>query len=175
MVDYKARYPSFDEAYSTYLAQYGNVVKVHEPYKISGTIDSVIIILGRTTSLFYKDSRHVLSGRLASVALEKDQVYLLGRRKTPDSKLLIWSRNEETEIEHYDSRVRILPSRLHAAIFSMGPEEVYFTDLGSSSGSVLVGESTKPEPFIVLYGFDMPSAPSLDVHRVTMEHKYAQK
>jgi hypothetical protein len=174
--DLKTRYPSFDESCSTYTAQYGNSsIKVYEPYKISGTIDPVTIILGRTTSLFYKDSRHVLSGRLASVTLEKDQVYLLGRRKTRDSKLLVWSTSEEIEIEHYDSRVRIIPSRIHAAIFSMGPEEVYFSDLGSSSGSLLVGESSKPGPFIALYGFHIPSTTSMDVHRITMEHKYTRQ
>jgi len=167
---FKTKYPSFDEAYSSYTAQYGDSsIKVYEPYKISGTIDPVIIIIGRTTMLSYRDSRQTLTGSLASITIEKENVYLLGRRKTPDSKLVVWSSAEESEIEHYDSRVRIIPSRIHAAIFSLGIEEVYFADLGSSSGSILAGESSKPEPFISLY-----ATPLIDVHKVTMGAKYAR-
>jgi hypothetical protein len=167
---FKTKYPSFDEAYSSYTAQYGDSsIKVYEPYKISGTIDPVIIIIGRTTPLFYKDSRQTLTGSLGSLTIEKENVYLLGRREPHDSKLVVWSSAEEREIEHYDSRVRIIPSRIHAAIFSLGAEEVYFADLGSSSGSILAGESSKPEPFISLY-----ATPSIDVRTVTMSAKYAR-
>lgn len=170
-VDYcKKKYPSFDEAYSSYTAQYGDSsIKVYEPYKISGTIDPVAIILGRTTTLFYRDSRQTLTGSLNSLTIERGNVYLLGRREPPDSKLVVWSAAEESEIEHYDSRVRIIPSRIHATIFSMGADDVYFADLGSSSGSILAGESSKPEPFISLY-----ATPLIDVHRVTMDPKYAR-
>ena len=167
---FKKKYPSFDEAYSSYMAQYGeSSIKVYEPYKISGTIDPVIIIIGRTTTLFYRDSRRTLTGSLDSLTIEKGNVYLLGRREPHDSKLVIWSAAEESEIEHYDSRVRIIPSRIHAAIFSLGADEVYFADLGSSSGSILAGESSKPEPFISLY-----ATPLIDVHKVTMDVKYAR-
>ncbi|HMK84048.1 MAG TPA: FHA domain-containing protein [Candidatus Bathyarchaeia archaeon] len=170
VASFKTKYPSFDEAYSSYSAQYGDSsIKVYEPYKISGTIDPVIIIIGRTTPLFYKDSRQTLTGSLGSFAIEKKNVYLLGRRKPHDSKLVVWSSTEEREIEHYDSRVRIIPSRIHAAIFSLGAEEVYFADLGSSSGSILAGESSKPEPFILLY-----ATSSIDVRKVTMSAKYAR-
>lgn len=170
VADFKAKFTSFDEAYSSYTAQYGNSsIKVYEPYKISETIDPVIIIIGRTTPLFYRESRQTLTGSLHSLTIEKKNVYLLGRREPPDSKLIVWSSSEENEIEHYDSRVRIIPSRIHAAIFRLDNEDVYFADLGSSSGSILAGESSKPEPFISLY-----ATPSIDVHKITMDAKYTR-
>lgn len=169
IVEFRKQHPSFDEAFSTYTAQYGEPsVKVNEPFKISETIDPVIIILGRTTPLFYHGTKRTLTGNLGTAAIERRRVYILGRREPPDSKLIVWSPTEETEIEHYDSRVRIIPSRIHAAIFGLESGEVLFADLGSSSGSILAGESSKPEPFITVY-----SAPSVGIHRVTIPSKYA--
>jgi hypothetical protein len=167
--DFRKKYPSFDESFSTYVGQYGEgAVKVYEPFKLSDTIDHVVIILGRTTSLFYKDSRRLLSGSLNSVPIESGNVYVMGRREPPDSKLIVWSAKEETEVEQYDSRIRIIPSRVHAAIFALEDGAVLFADLGSSSGSILAGETSKPEPFIRLY-----ASPRVDVHRVPIEPKYA--
>jgi hypothetical protein len=54
----RRKYPSFEEAISSYTSQYGEgSVKVYEPFKIGDTIDPAIIILGRTTQLFYKNSK----------------------------------------------------------------------------------------------------------------------
>jgi hypothetical protein len=168
--EFRRKYPAFDESFSTYAAQYGeDAVNVYEPCKISETIDPVIIILGRTTPLFYKDSRRLLSGSLSSVPIERGGVYVMGRREPSDSKLIVWSAKEETEIEQFDSRVRIIASRVHAAIFGQEDGSVLFSDLGSSSGSILAGESSKPEPFITLY-----ASPRVDVHRVPTETKYAR-
>jgi hypothetical protein len=167
---FRTKYPAFDESFSSYSAQYGEgAVKVYEPFQIDGTIDPVVIILGRTTPLFYKNSRRLLSGSLSSVPIEGDNVYLMGRREPPDSKLIVWSAKGEDEIEQYDTRVRIIPSRIHAAIFSLVDGTVLFADLGSSSGSILAGETSKPEPFITLY-----ASPRVDVHRVPTETKYAR-
>jgi hypothetical protein len=164
-----SKYSSFDEALSSYRAQYGEeAVKVYEPFRISETIDPVVIILGRTTSLFYKDSRRLLSGSHGSVTIEKGTIYVIGRREPPDSKLVVWSPKGESEVEEYDSRVHIIPSRVHAAIFGLDDGGVLFSDLGSSSGSILAGETSKPEPFIALYG-----SPRIDIHRVATEAKYA--
>ena len=166
---FRKKYPNFEEAYSSYAAQYGDdAVRVHEPFKISNTIDPVIIILGRTTPLFYRDSRRELTGSLGTIELERGIVYILGRREALDSKLVIWSRGSEQEIEQFDSRVRIVPSRIHAALFTMEAGEVLFDDLGSSSGSILAGETTKPEPFITLY-----ATPRIGIHRVAIRTKYA--
>ena len=171
MLEFRKKHPSFDEAFSTYTAQYGeSSVKVNEPFKISDTIDPVVIILGRTTPLFYRDSKMTLAGSLGSVPIQRGQVYIFGRREPPDSKLVVWSSTEESEVEHYDSRTRIIPSRIHAAIVALESGEVLFTDLGSSSGSILAGETSKPEPFITLY-----SSPSVGVHRVVIPSKYAGK
>lgn len=170
MNGFRKKYPSFDESFSTYTGQYGEgAVRVYEPFKVSDTIDPVVIILGRTTPLFYKDSRRLLSGSLNSVTIESGNVYVMGRREPPDSKLIVWSAKEESEVEQYDSRIRIIPSRIHAAIFALEDGTVLFADLGSSSGSILAGETSKPEPFITLY-----ASPRVDVHRVPIETKYAR-
>ncbi len=166
---FRKKYPDFEEAYASYTSQYGDdSVRVHEPFKISNTIDPVIIVLGRTTPLFYRDSRRALTGSLGSTILEKGLVYILGRRQASDSKLVVWSSKSESEIEQFDSRVRIIPSRIHAALFTSENGEVLFDDLGSSSGSILAGETTKPEPFITLY-----ATPRIGIHRVAIRTKYA--
>jgi hypothetical protein len=85
-----------------------------------------------------------------------------------DAKLVVWSSKSENEIEQFDSRVRIVPSRIHAAFFASEDGEVLFDDVGSSSGSILAGETTKPEPFITLY-----ATPRIGVHRVAIRTKYA--
>lgn len=170
MDDFRKKYPSFDESFSSYTGQYGEgAVKVYEPFRLSDTIDPVVIVLGRTTSLFYKDSHRLLSGSLNSVPIESGNVYVMGRREPPDSKLIVWSAKEENEVEQYDSRIRTIPSRIHAAIFALEDDAVLFADLGSSSGSILAGETSKPEPFITVY-----AAPRVDVHRVPIEQKYAR-
>lgn len=166
--EFRKKYSSFDESFGTYIAQYGEgAVKVYEPFKVSDTIDPVVIILGRTTPLVYKDSHRLLAGSLSSVSIERGMVYIMGRREPPDSKLIVWSSKEEIELEEYDSRVRIIPSRIHAALFGLDDGTVFFADLGSSSGSILAGETSKPEPFITLY-----AAPRVEVHRVPLEGKY---
>ena len=166
--EFRKRYGTFDHAYRSYTDQYGeHSVKAYPPYKISGTIDPVIIILGRTTPIFYRDSRRIVSGNIGNLKIESGNVYILGRREPPDSRLIGWSVTEETELEQYDSRVKVIPSRLHAAIVS-DDNAVYFTDLGSTSGSILAGESSKPEPFITLY-----ASSAIDVHKVTIDAKYA--
>jgi hypothetical protein len=166
---FRKKYPSFEEAYSSYTGQYGEVaVRVHEPFKISETIDPVIIVLGRTTPLFYQDSRKMLVGSLSSVEIERGVFYVLGRREPLDSKLMVWSKNSECEVEQFDSRVRIVPSRVHAAIFYSESGDVLFDDLGSSSGSILAGETKIPEPFITLY-----ATPRVGIHRVELKPKYA--
>jgi len=167
--EFRKKYPSFEEAYNTYIGQYGeSSVRVHEPVRISDTIDPVVIVLGRTTPLFYRDSRRALTGSLGTIEIEKGNVYVLGRRASLDSKLVVWSQTAEVEIEEYDSRVRIVPSRIHAAIFASEDGEVLFSDLGSGSGSILAGETSKPEPFIFLF-----APPSVGVHRVPTIQKYA--
>ena len=170
LATFRKKYPSFEEAYSSYTAQYGaNSVRVHEPFRISETIDPVIIVLGHTTPLFYLDSRRSLNGSLSSVEIRRDVLYLLGRREPLDSKLIVWSKDSENELERFDSRVRIVPSRIHAVIFGSENGDVLFDDLGSSSGSILAGETRKPEPFITLY-----AAPRVGIHRVELKSKYAE-
>ena len=168
--EFRKRYDSFEHAYRSYTDQYGDhSVKIYPPYKISGTIDPVVIILGRTTPLFYRDSRKVISGSIGSLTIERGSVCILGRREPPDSKLVGWSLAGETELEQYDIRVRVIPSRIHAGIISNDDNEIYFSDLGSTSGSILAGESSKPEPFITLY-----ATSTIDIHKITIDTKYAE-
>jgi len=168
--NFRKTYPSFDDAYTSYSIEYGSgSIKVHEPFKISQTIDPVTIILGRNTPLTYRDSKHILTGGMNSISIEKKETYILGRRTKNDSMLLVWSEKAETEITQYDSHVRTIPSRIHAAIFTDG-SDVFYTDLGSSSGSILAGETTKPEPFVTLY-----ATSKVDVHKVTIEPKYGHR
>jgi len=166
---FRKKYPSFEEAYSSYVGQYGeDAVRMHEPFKISNTIDPVIIVLGRTTPLFYRDSQRSLVGSLSFAKIERGLIYIIGRREPLDSKLVIWSREAEVELEHFDSRVRIVPSRIHAALIGAESGDVLFDDLGSSSGSILAGETNKPEPFITLY-----ATPRVGIHRVELDAKYS--
>ncbi|HXY82480.1 MAG TPA: hypothetical protein VEH56_02090 [Candidatus Saccharimonadales bacterium] len=168
--NFRKIYPSFDDAYTSYTIEYGeSSVKVHEPFKISQTIDPVTIILGRNTPLTYRDSKRILTGSRSSISIETKDTYILGRRTQTDSMMLVWSGKAETEITQYDSRVRTIPSRIHAAIFTDGAD-VFYTDLGSSSGSILAGETTKPEPFVALY-----ATPRAGVHKVTIEPKYGHR
>ncbi len=167
---FRTKYPSFDEAWSSYTGQYGeSSIKLYEPFKISETIDPVTIVLSRTTPLFYRDSNRDLAGSLGSITIEPAEIYILGRRRSPDSKLIVWSSTEELEIEYYNSRARIIPSRIHATILTVR-NDVFFADLGSSSGSILIGESSKPEPFVVQY-----STKDARSHRVTIPLKYPPK
>ena len=165
----RKNYSDFEDAYSSYVGQYGEgAVGIHEPFEISGTIDPVVIVLGRTTPLFYRDSQRTLIGSLSSTRIEPGLMYIIGRREPLDSKLMVWSKNSETEVEHFDSRIRIVPSRVHAALMGAENGDVLFDDLGSSSGSILAGETDKPEPFITLY-----ATPRVGVHRVELKAKYS--
>jgi hypothetical protein len=166
---FRKEYPDFEEAYSSYTGQYGEgAVRMHEPFKISETIDPVVIVLGRTTPLFYRDSQRTLIGSLSSTRIERGLMYIIGRREPLDSKLMVWSNHSEIELERFDSRVRIVPSRIHAALMGAENGDVLFDDLGSSSGSILAGESNKPEPFITLY-----ATPRVGIHRVELNAKYS--
>jgi len=168
---FRDKYESLDEAYRTYAAQYGeSYIKLYEPFRISGTIDPVTIVLGKTTPLFYKDSKKSVTGSLGSFSIMDGEVYILGRREPQDSKLLVWSSSKEIEIENYDTRASISPSRVHAAIFGLEKGEVLFADLGSTAGSILAGETLKPEPFVVIY-----KTPATEIHRIDLAGKYARQ
>lgn len=168
---YRKKMESFDEAYRSYTAQYGEqAVSVYEPTEISNTIDPVIIILGRNTPLLYRDGDRTVEGRLSRAHLRPNEFYIIGRREPLDSRLLLWGPEAETEITDYDSRVQVVPSRIHAGIWLRSEKTVFFTDLGSSSGSIVAGETKRPEPFIVAY-----ASPKVDIRRVEIPLKYSGK
>jgi hypothetical protein len=168
--DCQSKFPSFEEAYGSYVGQYGDsAVKVYDPTMISGTIDPVIVILGRNTPLLYRDSSKSLEGSLGARRLNPGAFYILGRRESLDSKLILWGPDGETEITVYDNRIQVVPSRIHAAIWVNRRNAAYFADLGSSSGSMVAGETRKPEPFIVAY-----ATPRVDIRRIEIPSKYAR-
>lgn len=170
IASFRTKYESFDDAYGSYTAQYGeSLVKVHDPTQINDTIDPVILILGRNTPLLYRDSNQTVEGTLSRAHLEPSGFYIIGRREPLDSQLMIWGPRWELEITQYDSRVHIVPSRIHAAIWFRDSKAIYFTDLGSSSGSIVAGETKHPEPFIVAY-----ATPKVDIRRVEIPSKYAR-
>jgi hypothetical protein len=163
--------PNFEHAYDTYTQQYGKeVVSINEPVKISGTIDPVTFVLGRGCSIFYYDSTREIKGALGYVRLEDEMVYLVGRRQPQDSKLVAWTPDGgEVELAEYNHRAGIIPSRLHCA-FIVEIGVVYFTDLTSSSGTVVVGESDG-EPFVRIYDPSPAGRPMIRLDRISTSRK----
>ncbi len=167
----REQYPDFENAYDTYTQQYGNrVIAVNEPVKLNDTTDPVILILGRNCVIFYSDSKKELRGSEGRVELKVGATCILGRRQPQDSKLIAWNTEREVELGDYNSRAGIIPSRVHAAIV-LSENETFFSDLGSSSGTVLVGDSSKRGQFVKVYDPGTPSLSSVKIERVNMSRK----
>ena len=146
--------PDFEYAYETYSQQYGpsKIVFDSECLNLSGTVDPAILIFGRNCVLRYHDSSKRLSGMLGSVTLEKDKSYVIGRREPQDQVVVCWSsKGDEVDLAEYNSETSIIPSRVHGAFSHLPGEEICYTDLGSSSGTVIIGESLREGPFIRIY------------------------
>ncbi|MGI0081477.1 MAG: hypothetical protein ACRECH_17880, partial [Nitrososphaerales archaeon] len=168
----REQYPDFENSYDTYTQQYGNrVIAVNEPFKLNDTTDPVILILGRNCVIFYSDSKKELRGSEGRVELKVGTTCILGRRQPQDSKLIAWNMKGEVELGDYNSLAGIIPSRVHAAIVMLSENETYFTDLGSSSGTVLVGDSSKGGQFVKVYDSGTPGFSSVKIDRVNMSRK----
>jgi hypothetical protein len=168
----RAANPDLEEAYDTYVAQYGkNKITVSDPFNLADTIDPAALVLGRNCTIFYNDYSKKLKGRLGSITLNLGEVYIIGRRQPQDSKLVVWSSHGQSELETYNARVGTILSRIHAAIVFSGEKQVLFTDLGSSAGSVIVGESVSKGGFVRVYDPSTTDSPSIKFERVsTTEH-----
>ena len=159
--------PDLQEAYETYVAQYGKEkLTVTEPLNLADTIDPASLILGRNCEISYYDNSKTLKGSLGSVNLQSGEIYVIGRRQPQDSKLVVWGPKGGIELETYTARVGTILSRLHAAIAFLGEKEVLFTDLGSSAGSVIVGDSVKKGAFVRVYDPGTDKLPLIKFERI---------
>lgn len=159
--------PDFDEAYETYVQQYGSdKVSFNTPMNLSDSIDPVALVLGSNCVVFYNDYSKTLKGDIGSLNLKQDEVYILGRRQPQDSKIVAWSEHGGVELKEYNSRVATIPSRVHAAVVLLSEKETLFTDLGSSAGTMVVGESLKRGAFVKVYDPGTEKTPSVKFERV---------
>jgi pSer/pThr/pTyr-binding forkhead associated (FHA) protein len=165
----------FQDAYETYVQQYGKEkITVSEPLNLADTIDPAALIFAKNCTILYLDYSKTLKGSLGSVNLKMGEVYVFGRRQPQDSKLVVWSTAQgPVEIETYNARISTIVSRVHAAIAFPSEREVLFMDLGSSSGSVLVGESVKKGAFVRIYDPGTEKAPSIKFERIFAPAKNA--
>lgn len=164
--------PDLEEAYETYVAQYGkDKISVSDPFNLSDTVDPAVLVLGRNCTIFYSENSNKLKGRLGSLTLKQGEVYIIGRREPQDSKLVVWSSSGQVELETYNASVGTILSRIHAAIVFTEHSQVLFTDLGSSSGSVIVGESKTGGAFVRVYDPGTGASPSIRFDKVqTTKH-----
>ncbi len=163
----RASNPDLEEAYETYVAQYGKEkLTFSDPLNLGDTIDPAALILGRNCTIFYYDYSKTLKGSLGNINLKLGEVYIIGRRQPQDSKLVVWSTRGGIELETYNARVGTILSRVHAAIAFVNEKEVLFADLGSSAGSVIVGESIRKGAFVRIYDPGTDKSPSIKLERI---------
>ena len=168
----RVKYPDFEHAYDTYTQQYGkSIVTVNEPVKLNDAIDPVILILGRNCVISYYDSKKELEGSEGRIELKVGSTCIIGRRQPQDSKLIAWTPEGEVELGDYNPRAGTIPSRVHGAIVMLSENEVYFTDLCSSSGTILVGDSSRGGQFVKIYDPGAPSFSAIKIDRVSMSRK----
>jgi hypothetical protein len=165
--------PNFEHAYDTYVQQYGkDAISVNDPVSLDQTIDPVVLVFGQTSFVQYKDSTKEISGSLGSFALRSD-AYIIGRRQPQDSKLVLWNPidNAEIELEEYNARSSVIPSRIHGAFVAMNDGSVLYTDLSSSSGTVIFGELKEGGPFVRIYDPGPEDYPRFKVERINTTRK----
>ena len=157
----------FEDAYETYVAQYGkDKINVNAPINLSDSIDPVALVLGSNCVIFYDDYSKTLRGDIGKLNLKQDEVYILGRRQPQDSKIVAWGEHRNVELKDYNSRVDTIPSRVHAAMVLLSEKETLFTDLGSSAGTMIVGESLHKGAFVRVYDPGTEKIPSVKFERV---------
>ncbi|MDH2900332.1 MAG: hypothetical protein PXY39_05125 [archaeon] len=165
--------PAFEHAYETYIQQYGrDTVSIIDPINLVDTVDPVILVFGRNTAIRYFDSKKLISGSFGSLNLKQGTEYIIGRRQPQDSKLMIWSpKGDEVELEGYNPEVGIIPSRIHATIVFRDDRHIFFADLVSSSGTVLIGESKRQAAFVRVYDPGSAEFPRIKLTRVYTSRK----
>jgi hypothetical protein len=173
LVEMRSHSATFDHAYETYVQQYGeDVVVISDPINLVGSVGPATLIFGRITGIGYYDSIKTLRGSLGSIQLRRGAVYIIGRRQPQDSTLLIWGPNgTELDLEKYNPEAGVIPSRVHGAIVFQDDENVLFTDLCSSSGTIIVGETKRRGSFICVYDPGSVEFPAIKLDWVSTNRK----
>lgn len=166
---YRQKYSDFEEAYSSSVGQYGkDSVRLHDLFPLEGVLNPLVMVIGGNATIAYHPDTVTLTGDLGTCSLQTYGIYVIGRREPQDSKLIVWGPHEEVEIANYNPLFSVIPSRVHAAFLVTKDQGLFFTDLGSSSKSALIGEN-KILPFFVVY-----SQPKLELVEISLKAKYSK-
>jgi len=160
--------PDFEHALETYVQQYGqDKLRVSEATELRGSIDPVALIMGRNCIVTYNDSARQLKRSLGAIVLSQDSAYLIGRRQPQDGKLVAWNSEGAVELQEYSSQVDTIPSRVHGILASFEDGKTIYADLGSSAGSILVGQSRNlGGAFVRIYDPGNEGANSIRLQRI---------
>ncbi len=157
----------FREAYDTYIQQYGHdKIRVSEPTELRSFVDPIVLIIGRNCMLAYDDSIKKLKGALGSVMASPGEMYVIGRREPQDSKLVAWHPSGTVELQEYSSQVDTIPSRVHGLFATLEEGRTIYADLGSSAGTILVGQSKKLGEVIRIYDPGAEGSGSIKIERI---------
>jgi hypothetical protein len=127
----------------------------------------VVLPLGRNCVLTYNDTLEQVKGTLGSVTVSPGEMYVIGRREPQDSKLIAWHPSGGVELQEYNSSVDTIPSRVHGVFANLGEERIIYTDLGSSAGTILVGQSKNlGGAFVRIYDPGSENKSSIKLQRV---------
>ena len=164
----KASNADFEHAFETYVQQYGkDKVGFGKPVNLAGTVDPVAIVVGRNCIAHYLDSTKTVRGSKGSLNLNLGDVCIIGRKEPQDGALMAWKANgDEVKLEEYNSNASIIPSRIHCAVAYVEEGQVLFADLGSSSGTTVVGDRLRNGAFVTVYDPGMTSSPAVKFERV---------
>lgn len=164
----RASNQDFDHAFETYVQQYGrDKVAFGRPVNLGGTVDPAAIVVGRNCIVHYLDSSKTVRGSIGSLKLNLGDVCVIGRKEPQDALLMAWNSNgEEVGLEEYNSMASIIPSRVHCAIAYLEEGQVLFSDIGSSSGTTVVGDRSRGGAFVMVYDPGMTSSPAIKFERV---------
>jgi len=160
--------PDFREAFETYVQQYGHdKIRASEPTELRGSLVPVVFILGRNCVLTFDDSQRQVKGTLGSVTVSPGEMYVIGRREPQDSKLIAWHPTGGVELREYNSSVDTIPSRVHGLFANLDEGRMIYTDLGSSAGTILVGQSKNlGGPFVRIYDPGSEDKSSIKLQRI---------
>jgi len=165
--------PDFQEAYDTYLQQYGHTkISLSEPVDLTNSIDPAVLILGRNCVITFIDSTKHLKGSQGALSFQPNEIYVVGRREPQDSKLVVWSSRGGIELEEYNSRVDTIPSRVHGVFANLADGKTLYADLGSSAGSIIAGQSPGlGGAFVRIYDPGSKDSPTIRTNRIFTSRK----
>jgi len=165
--------PDFREALDTYILQYGHdKIRVSEPTELRNFVDPVVMIFGRNCVLTYDESSKLLRGSLGTVVVSPGEMYIIGRREPQDSKLVAWNPSGAVELQEYSSQVDTIPSRIHGLLACPEEGRTIYSDLGSSAGTVLVGQSKNLGEVVRIYDPGADNLGSIKFQRILTANSF---